>query len=195
MHSSSPVFKWHIVVFKLNTLLTWNIILLVVGPILLALLVFTERFFLHQRRIHDHTAHNGDNSERPLATSGNAGEGTAQAQQPSHPHFRYFSRLSTSSVPRVGAGGPATESNGDTAPPPVHVNHDLAAANGHAQRHWALEYTDNVWNHVKFWFSLAVVAGLLAGLTSAYVSINPFVRVSSLQKKVFVAHRSLIPMI
>ncbi|KAF5322344.1 hypothetical protein D9619_002200 [Psilocybe cf. subviscida] len=184
------LFKWQIIVFKLNTLLTWNIILLVMGPILLALLVFTERFFLLQRRPHDHTSHEGNNSQRPVVAGsqpstvpGNAAlnpEGTGQAQESSHPHLWYFSRHSTSSVPRLNAGAPASEINGATTIPPVHVNHDLASGNGHGhghtgtQKHWALEYTDNIWNHAKFWFALAVVAGLLAGLTAVYVAINPF---------------------
>ncbi|KAH9485854.1 Vacuolar membrane protease [Psilocybe cubensis] len=153
------VFKRVIVVFHLTSLLTFNIAILIAGPLVLVLLLFFEKFFLSgqakpvSRRSADTTAEpapntNGDRTSR----IGNS-------------RLRFLAA-------RAAASRPLVQNDDDQS--------DVGDVRSPVQlRPKSGGVIHTIWSHVKFWFAFVLAAGLLVLLTWGYTVVNPFAIYSS----------------
>jgi hypothetical protein len=144
------VFKSIIFVFPISGLLTFNILALIIGPILLMLFITYERLFNGSRAV-VHGIHHSRTS-------------SLQDQSPVHetaqdrPRQRYFGH------PRDF--GPLDAETSDAS------RHSSIVPEPSTRIYWF----DVIWRNIKFWVALGVGVASQILLMWSYVVLNPFVR-------------------
>lgn len=156
------VFKATIVVFQLASLLTFNVVILISGPIVLVLLLIFKKHFLDQDKTSDRVIQ----AEVPHSRRAGSIRNGSSGNNP--PALRYITRSRT----RRNAEAPAVavepeESSGREVSEEV----DVASARQSYEGSWV----QTIWRHAKFWVALIVAVGMQVLLMWLYVAINPFV--------------------
>ncbi|KAF9535034.1 hypothetical protein CPB83DRAFT_888966 [Crepidotus variabilis] len=163
------LFKAILLVFPISRLLIFNILALIIGPVILIVALACEKLYVGTRE-RQHAIAQDD----PHPTVGPPARHPTPPllQHESHstvqetPHLRYVHRLP---VPGdLDSDEHVSELADDERIGGTHQKEGRAA-------HWA----HTLWMHLKFWVALFVVSGLLLLLMWGYVVINPFAMYSS----------------